>query len=435
MRALFILILSSFCYFNGIGQTLYFPPNSGAWETINPEAELKWCPNKMDSLQIFLGEKDTKAFIILKNGRIAIEWYYGSFTADSLWYWASAGKSLTGTLIGIAQQEGLIDIQEPTTTYLGKGWSACAEDEEGKITVWNQLTMTSGLDDKAGNADCTDPNCLECLAIPGSRWAYHNAPYTLLESVIAEAASTTINQFFNSRIGSKIGASGLYIPIDYNRIFFSKARDMARFGLLIQGKGIWNGTPVLSDSAYYNAMIQTSQPHNLSYGYLWWLNGKGQHMLPGFQVKFNDDLVPTAPDDMFAALGKNDQKIYIVPSEGLVVIRMGETAGGVVPSLSGFDNEVWAQIMDLECTSSVENRLADNTWTISPNPTTFEWNLAGEHPIDRWELHNVFGQVMLTGNGRHIDGYGLTTGSYILTIWDAEDRIGVLHLQRIRSGD
>jgi CubicO group peptidase (beta-lactamase class C family) len=435
MHILFLIVLFCFGFVGLSAQSLYFPPNNGTWQTIDPQVELKWCPEKMDSLEAFLGEKDTKAFIILKDGRIAVEWYYGNFTADSLWYWASAGKSLTGTLIGIAQQEGLLDIQEPTTTYLGKAWTACTEAEEAPITVWNQLTMTTGLDDKAGNADCTDPACLVCLAIPGTRWAYHNAPYTLLESVIAEASGMTINQYFNSRIGSKIGATGLYIPIDYNRVFFSRARDMARFGLLIQGKGSWNGTPVLSDTAYYNAMIQTSQPHNLSYGYLWWLNGKGEHMLPGFQFKFNDDLVPTAPDDLFAALGKNDQKIYIVPSEGLVVIRMGETAGGVVPALSGFDSQVWAQIMDLECTSAAENQLPENTWTIAPNPATTAWNLSGTHPIARWELSNSLGQVVLEGKEVQVEGNGLPAGNYVLTIWDADNRKAIKHLLKAVQGD
>jgi hypothetical protein len=87
---------------------LYFPPTTGTtWETITPQS-LNWCTDKVDSLYNFLGSRDTKAFIVLKNGRIVLEKYYGTFTQDSAWYWASAGKTLTAFLAGIAQQDGLI---------------------------------------------------------------------------------------------------------------------------------------------------------------------------------------------------------------------------------------------------------------------------------------------------------------------------------------
>ena len=84
------------------GQSLYFPPiGPGAWDTISP-ASLGWCPDRIDSLIDFVGSRNSKAFIILQDGKIVIEHYYGTFTQDSLWYWASAGKTLTAMLTGIA---------------------------------------------------------------------------------------------------------------------------------------------------------------------------------------------------------------------------------------------------------------------------------------------------------------------------------------------
>ena len=100
----------------------YFPPTNGSntWEkvTIN---ELGWCQAELDTLVAFLDTTNTKAFIVLKNGRIAIEKYFGTFTADSNWYWASAGKSMTAFLIGIAQQQNSININNTSATYLGNG--------------------------------------------------------------------------------------------------------------------------------------------------------------------------------------------------------------------------------------------------------------------------------------------------------------------------
>jgi len=67
-------------------------------------------------------------------------------------------------------------------------------------------------------------------------------------------------------------------------------------------------------------------------------------MLPTVQFAFNGSMVPNAPADMYAALGKNDQKVYVVPSKKLVIIRMGESAGNVQLAVSSFDNELWGYL-------------------------------------------------------------------------------------------
>jgi hypothetical protein len=70
-------------------------------------------------------------------------------------------------------------------------------------------------------------------------------------------------------------------------------------------------------------------------------------MLPTLQNVFTGFMVPNAPADMFAALGKNDQKIYVVPSQKLVIIRMGNAAGNVQLAVSSFDNELWGKLKPL----------------------------------------------------------------------------------------
>ncbi|HLO79486.1 MAG TPA: hypothetical protein VK166_00925, partial [Chitinophagaceae bacterium] len=65
------------------------------------------------------------------------------------------------------------------------------------------------------------------------------------------------------------------------------------------------------------------------------------------QLVLNGPLTPNAPADMYAALGKNDQKVYVVPSQNLVVIRMGESAGNSMLALSSFDNELWGKLKTL----------------------------------------------------------------------------------------
>ncbi|MGI9551638.1 MAG: serine hydrolase domain-containing protein, partial [Aurantibacter sp.] len=157
---------------------MYFPPsNSDLWETTTI-AELQWNADAEQPLYDLLEEKDTKAFLILKEGRIVVENYFGTFTKDSLWYWASAGKTLTSFTVGIAQEQGLLGLDDKSSDYLGQGWTTETLGQENLITVRHQLTMTTGIKDTPLNFDCKIPSCLPYEADAGTRWAYHNAPYT-----------------------------------------------------------------------------------------------------------------------------------------------------------------------------------------------------------------------------------------------------------------
>jgi CubicO group peptidase (beta-lactamase class C family) len=330
-----------------VSNPLYFPPISGTeWESISP-ATLGWNQTLLNDLNDYLQSKNTKAFIILKDGKIVIEKYFGTFTADSIWYWASAGKTLTSFLTGLAQEDGILNINNRTSQFLGTGWTSAPLAKENQITIRHQLTMSTGLDDGVPDDDCTLPSCLIYKADAGTRWAYHNAPYTLLYKVIENASGQDYNNYFNTKIRSRIGMNGAWIKTGYINVYFSNARSMARFGLLMLNKGKWNQTTIMADTNYYNSMVNTSQAINPSYGYLWWLNGKNSHMLPQTQIVFNGNLIPTAPPDLVAGLGKNDQKLYVVPSQKLVVIRMGESAGNVQLALSSFDTELWGKLKSI----------------------------------------------------------------------------------------
>ena len=189
------------------------------------------------------------------------------------------------------------------------------------------------------------PGCLVYKADAGTRWAYHNAAYTLLDSVIERASGLSYNAYFQAKIRNVIGMNGLWNKTpNSNNIYYSNARSMARFGLLLLNKGKWGSTVILSDTNYFHSQINTSQSLNLSYGYLTWLNGKASSMLPQSQIVFPVSIIPNGPTDLYAALGKNDQKIYVVPSQNLVVIRIGNTAGGVSLAGDDFDNTLWGKL-------------------------------------------------------------------------------------------
>jgi CubicO group peptidase (beta-lactamase class C family) len=323
-------------------ETLYFPPLSGTtWETKSIES-LGWKSAAVQPLLDYLALKNSKGFIILVNGHIVMENYFNGHDASSNWYWASAGKTLTATMTGIAQQENLININNKVSQYIGTGWTSAPLVKENLITCKNLLTMTSGLDD---TTDDVAPSALTYTAEAGTRWAYHNV-YVKLQNVIAQASGQTWNSYFNTKLRDKIGMNGTWFTSGNNIVYSSTTRSMARFGLLMYNKGKWENDVILNET-YFNEATNTSQNINLGYGYLWWLNGKANYHLPQSQATFQGSIIPTAPNDMFMALGKNDQKIYVVPSKKMVVIRMGDAADNVNLALSDFDEMLWTKISAL----------------------------------------------------------------------------------------
>ncbi len=326
-----------------IDNTIYFPPiHSNEWTTTSI-GDLGWNNTALKPLVDYLEAKNTKSFMILHEGKIVIEIYFDGHSSTTPWYWASAGKTLTTAVSGIAQEQGLIDINNKVSDYLGTGWTSAPLEKENLITCKHLLSMNSGLDDSMGNN--VSPENLQYAADAGTRWAYHNV-YKKMQDVIAEASGQNWITYFNSVLRDQTGMSGAWIKSDDFNVFWSTTRSMARFGLLIYANGAWENTQIIPKS-FLNEATNTSQSINPSYGYLWWLNGKSSYRLPGSQLEFNGELAPNAPNDMYAALGKNDQKIYVVPSKKLVVVRMGNAADDTNFALSSFDNDLWEKINDL----------------------------------------------------------------------------------------
>jgi CubicO group peptidase (beta-lactamase class C family) len=326
-------------------EAMYFPPLTGLnWET-KSITDLGWKQSAVQPLLDFLELKHSKGFIVLVNGKIVLENYFNGHNSISPWYWASAGKTLTSTVTGIAQQEGLIDINNKVSQYLGTGWTSVSLNKENLITCKNLLSMNSGLNDNLG--DDVAPANLQYVADAGSQWAYHNV-YVKLQDVVAQASGQTWDNYFNAKLKNKIGMTGIWNTSGSNIVYYSNSRSMARFGLLMLNKGKWENNQILNEN-FFNEATNTSQNLNQSYGYLWWLNGKSSFRLPGSQLNFTGYLIPSGPTDMYMALGKNDQKIYIIPSKKMVVIRMGEDADPTNPTFasSSFDELLWQKINGL----------------------------------------------------------------------------------------
>ncbi|MFI0426303.1 MAG: serine hydrolase domain-containing protein [Flavobacterium sp.] len=322
-------------------EQMYFPPiGSTTWETKTIES-LGWNQSQVQPLLDYLEQKNTKSFMILHNGKIVMEYYFNGHTASDTWQWNSAGKTLVATTTGIAQQENLLNINNKVSDYLGTGWTSEPLTKENMITSRNLLTMTSGIDDAS---DFVITSNLTYLADANSRWSYHNVFQKLMD-VVAAASNQTFETYFNAKLKDRIGMDGFWDNGIIYKIYNSNTRSMARFGLLALNKGKWNNTQIINES-FFNESITTSQNINPSYGYLWWLNGKNSFMIPGEQTQFTGFLVPNAPAEMYAAMGASDQRIYVVPSKKIVIVRMGNASDPSNPNfaLSGFDDALWIKI-------------------------------------------------------------------------------------------
>lgn len=369
--------------------------------------ELNWCKDRIDSLYTFLQETYTKAFIVLKDGKIVREWYFGSFKRDSVWYWASAGKTVTAALTGIAQEQKLLDINAPSSRYLGNGWSMMTPAQEDAITVRHHLTMTTGVEGRGpDDTDCRTPDCFTYRAAPGTTWDYYNPAYLKLQDIVAAASKMNFTTYYTQNLARRIGMGGVFI----NGVLWSVPRSMARFGLLLLARGVWNGDTVIRDQSYFTDMVSTSQNLNPSYGYLFWLNGKDRMMLPGIEASLPGPMIPQAPSDMYMGLGKNDQKLYVIPSQNMVIIRMGNPPTGSEPMQIIYDRQMWELIAALPCATSVSEDASDATPNVWPNPVNNVLHHRGTSLIVR----TLDGRIVRSGSTPSIDVNDLPGGVYMI---------------------
>jgi CubicO group peptidase (beta-lactamase class C family) len=254
---------------------------------------------------------------------------------------ASLQKSVVSLLVGIAVDRGLLDLDAPVSTYLGTGWNKASGDEESAITIWHLLSMTSGLSPR-----------LEYQAPAGSVWLYNTRAYTQLVDVLEAVTGDDIGQITKRWLTDPLGMVDTtwrkrpFVPpgVDANPIgLYSTARDLARLGELMLARGVWQGRRLVSEG-YVEAAVRPSQSLNPAYGLLWWLNGwplRHRVDASGHTVAASCYSVPTpaAPGDMYAASGWLARKLYVVPSLGLVVARLGDAPD------ADFNQRLWELLM------------------------------------------------------------------------------------------
>ncbi len=319
---------------------LYFPSSDSTWESVTPDS-LGWDPAGVEDVCRFVESTNGKSFLVLQDGRIVVERYWTPAGVRHAQYVMSSGKSITAFLVGIAQEQKKLQLDQPVSDFLGAGWSRTTPARERAIQIRHLLQMTSGLNSR-----------LEYQGPPGVIWRYNTEAYQQLHPLLEQAVGTPMQEFSKRVLFEPMGMKNSEFRF---HSFVMNARDMGRFGMLIQGQGQWNERPIMNDRQFFDEMLNSSQSLNPAYGYLWWLNGRESFRSVGVQRGILPGaLVPNAPQDMVSANGRGGQRIFVVPSLGLVVVRLGENPALGVRGVAAaeadgtqgkFDNQLWNKLM------------------------------------------------------------------------------------------
>ena len=304
----------------------------------------------------FCEKMNSKAIVVLRDGEVVLESYWGGWGRDTAGPIHSVGKSMVSVLVGMAIEKGFIDDVEVSASRYLEEWQGTPKE---KISIRHLLSMTSGLYMDRPNRmilrgmfsrdERSMATRLELEHDPGSRWAYHHPAYKLLHSILEEATGKSFPNLARDWLFVPLGmeqakvSTGRFKKKHYKSIQCS-ALDLSKFGQLLLQEGKWNEESLVTPS-YLKRAMKPSQHLNPSYGFLFWLNAGEGHRLPNMRsedVTLLGPLLPDVPKDTIGALGAKDQKCYVIPSQKVVIVRLGGNAKGRRMELakSGFDREL-----------------------------------------------------------------------------------------------
>lgn len=295
-----------------------------------------------DALQ-YAQDTNSSAFIIWQGGELVMDKYWAPYNKESYTQTHSIHKSLLSMLVGIAVKDGdIASIDDHASKYIGD-W---VEQPLGQITIKNLLTMTSGLGKEPAKIflfsqflrllNETDISAvaqsLPQKIAPSTEFEYINTNPQLLVDVLESATGQQYETYLQDKIWSKMAASPGYLWMDRKDgtphgycCLIAKPEDLLRIGLLVLNKGKINGEQVVPK----NWIEEATKPsaNNPNYGYLTWRgtpytkNRKYSASSP-FSILHSE---PYIADDVIYFDGFGGQRVYIVPSRDLIIVRVGET--------------------------------------------------------------------------------------------------------------
>ncbi len=298
------------------------------------------------SLAAAVERAGANCLVIEREGRVVGEWLWQGFGPEALQEGFSTTKSVAATLVGIAQDQGKLSIDQPASDFITE-WKGTASET---VTIRQLLSNTSGrfhdvVADYAQLAFLEQDKSAFAVALsqehdPGSRWVYNNAAVQTLEVVLERAVGTSVAEFaqqvlfqplgMTSRLSlDGVGNAGLFAGMQTN------CRDLASFVRLFMNDGRIGGDQVVSASFVAEA-LEPSSALNEAYGYLWWLNRRGtvQSSAEG-STRVGSALLGVLDEDVFYASGACGQVAMGFPADDVVVAVMRPVAATSITALAG----------------------------------------------------------------------------------------------------
>lgn len=268
--------------------------------------------------------KKTRAILIVHRDSIIYEQYADGYTKDTPMLGWSMTKSLMNTWAGILTKEGKISLDQ-------KGLFSDWTDERKNISFKHLLNMTSGLEwqevydniSSATNMLYTSENNGAFAKNqlqefdPGTDWKYSSGTSNILSLLYRNMYNDHADylNFPYERIFGPLNMKNTTIETDESGTFigssycYSTARDWARYGLFYLHDGVWNGERILPEG-WVDFTQQKALPEVNVYGAQFWLNKECS-------------FYPNAPHDLYNPSGFEGQRVFIIPSKDLVIVRMG----------------------------------------------------------------------------------------------------------------
>lgn len=270
--------------------------------------------------------KRTRSVLVLYKDHLIAEKYAEGFDKNSKILGWSMTKSITATYFGILQYQNKININNPAPIEEWKN------DKRSKITLNNLIQMNSGLEwEEKYDRICDATKMLfnskdmgqvqlekPLFGKPNQSWNYSSGTSNLLSKILRNQFKTHQEylDFWYFSLIDKIGMYSMIVETDMTGNYvgssyaWATTRDWAKFGTLYLHNGNWNGEQ-LFDSSWSKYVSTPTPTSNGKYGGHFWLNSSGKY--------------PDAPRDLYYASGFQGQKVIIIPSKDLVIVRMGLT--------------------------------------------------------------------------------------------------------------
>jgi CubicO group peptidase (beta-lactamase class C family)/dienelactone hydrolase len=285
---------------------------------------------------------NSSAFLVWQGGELIVDKYWAPYDKNSYTQTHSIHKSLLSMLVGIAIDEGAItSIDDPVSKYLGH-W---IEQPLGQISVKNLLNMTSGLGEEPASfflfshflrlLNETDISAvaqsLPQSVAPGQEFEYINNNPQLLVDVLESATGQSYETYLQDKIWSKVAESKGYLWMDREDgtphgycCLIAKPEDLLRLGMLVLNHGQVNGQQVVPKQWLEEATAPSKM--NPNYGYLMWLGSpyvehRKYSAKSAFSVLHSE---PYLAEDIIYFDGFGGQRVYIIPSRDLIIVRVGE---------------------------------------------------------------------------------------------------------------